>query len=83
MGSIIAEGEAEPDFKAAVHLQDKGYKFYELPHVSNMLKMTVHSLPDWLSSRPPSIAHIYPQLASYVKVCLYNIKINIKIKYNY
>ena len=66
----MSEAEDEPDLKVTMQLQDKGYKFYKLPKVSNSVKMTVHKLPDWLASRPPSIAHVYPRLASYVKVCL-------------
>ena len=70
VGIILSEGEDEPDLKMTVQLQDKGYKFYKLPKVSNSVKMTVHKLPDWLAGRPPSIAHVYPRLASYVKVSL-------------
>ena len=68
MGSILREGEEELDLKVAARLQEYGYKFYELPHVSSMVQMLVHSLSSWLSNRPPSITHVYPQLASYVKV---------------
>ncbi|KAK2190165.1 hypothetical protein NP493_87g02051 [Ridgeia piscesae] len=68
VGIIVSEAEDEPDLKVTMQLQDKGYKFYKLPKVSNSVKMTVHKLPDWLASRPPSIAHVYPRLASYVKI---------------
>ena len=68
MGSILREGAEGLDLKVAARLQEKGYKFYELPHVSSMVQMSVHSLSSWLSNRPPSIANVYPQLASYVKV---------------
>ena len=70
VGIIVSEAGDEPDLKVTMQLQDKGYKFYELPKVSNSVKMTVYTLPDWLASRPASIADVYPRLASYVKVCL-------------
>ena len=68
VGSILREGDEGLDLKVAARLQEKGYKFYELPHVSSMVQMSVHSLSSWLSNKPPSIANVYPQLASYVKV---------------
>lgn len=66
VGSVLSEGDQQPDQELQQQYQKFGFKFFSLPPVSHAVTATFPSAPPLSTVLAP--LRVYPRLATYIQV---------------